>query len=91
MKISSLIGRDRTDGADRIATEGKDTEHKQHDTTYNLEQHLMLGQEFVHETHAVTGNQRIDDITQASPQPRNKAIPTAFVERTLYTKHAHRT
>jgi hypothetical protein len=62
MEIGTLVGRYGANGLHRIATEGIDTEEEQHDATYDLEQYLMLHQEFIHKTHTISGYQCIDDI-----------------------------
>ena len=49
----------------------------------------MFHQKLIHKAHAITGYQRINDITQASAQTCDKAIPAAFIQRTLNTKHTY--
>ena len=84
------VVRGRTQRLHRIAAKGIDTECQQHDASHHLQEHLVLQNQFIHETHAVSRNQRITDIAQGSSQTCNKTVPASFVQCTLNAKHADR-
>ena len=64
MQIGPFVCGYRTNGTNRITTDCEYTEYKQHDTTDNLQQDLMFHQKLVHETHAITSYQCINDVKE---------------------------
>lgn len=63
VQVSSPRTRRRAKRLHRITAEGIDTKSQQHDAAHYLKKNMMLQDEFVHETHSVSRNQRIANIT----------------------------
>lgn len=64
-----------------------DTEQQQHNaTTYLQNEAVVLVAHEVHDkTHSESGKECVDDVAHAGSDTCNKAIPSAFVKRALYT------
>ena len=76
-----------------VAAIGVDSETEQNQTARQLQPPpvLLVVDKIHHIAHAVACNARIDNVAQGSTHSCDEPVPTAFVQRALHTKHAHRT
>ena len=89
--VCAFAGRYRAYGLDGVAPECVYAEDEKQHRAYYLQPVYLPGQEIGYETHAVAGGQRVEYVAHGCTHAGDETVPTAFVERPLYAKHAYRT